>query len=85
MHFKKDTAVINLHFIDGNSSEVTMSQFKINPDALANRLMNEIEEERVMYFEDIKVNLEDVVSFDIVNYDELLERHLERLELLEGK
>lgn len=62
-----------------------MSQFKINPDALANRLMNEIEEERVMYFEDIKVNLEDVVSFDIVNYDELLERHLERLDLLEGK
>lgn len=38
-----------------------------------------------MYFEDTKVNLEDVVSFDIVNYDELLEKHLERLELLEGK
>lgn len=37
-----------------------------------------------MYFEDTKVNLEDVVSFDIVNYDELLEKHLERLELLEG-
>ncbi|AMR85205.1 hypothetical protein P4K49_30715 [Bacillus cereus] len=85
MHFKKDVAKIVLNFIDGNSKEVTTSQFKINPDALANRLMNEIEEERVMYFEDIKVNLEDVVSFDIVNYDELLERHLERLELLEGK
>lgn len=85
MHFKKDIAEINLHFKDGTSKEVQISQFKINPDALASRLMNEIEEERVMYFEDIKVNLEDVVSFDIVNYDELLEKHLERLELLEGK
>lgn len=84
MHFKKDIAEINLHFRDGNSKEVRISQFKINPDALANRLMNEIEEELVMYFEDTKVNLEDVVSFDIVNYDELLEKHLERLELLEG-
>ncbi|WDS60521.1 hypothetical protein BC6_00006 [Bacillus phage BC-6] len=79
MKFEKDVAKVKLYFYDGNTFNETYGEFKLNPKAFANRLMRDIDRGNQILFSDNFYDGEDIKSFEIVNYDELLERHLERM------
>lgn len=79
MKFKKDVAKVKLYFYDGNTFNETYEEFKLNPKAFANRLMRDIDKGNQLHFSDNFFGGEDIESFEIVNYDELLERYSERM------
>lgn len=79
MKFEKDVAKVKLYSYGGDTLIEIYEEFRLNPKALANRLMRDIDKGNQIIFSSGFYDGVDIESFEIVNYDELLERYLERM------
>ena len=81
MKFTKDAAYIVFNLKDGSTVHDTYTLFRLDVEKLSKNLMREINNEKVIRLDGPElIHLKEVESFEITNYDELLELKLEREE-----
>ncbi|WDS60648.1 hypothetical protein BC7_00051 [Bacillus phage BC-7] len=78
MKFEKDVAQLVFTFKGGYTEETTVSHFFMNPDSIVRNIVYLHDNEAPFQGDNGLIYLDDMESFEIVNYDELLERHLAR-------
>lgn len=79
MKFEKDVARIIVYYTNGDYEHHTYSAFRLNVEELAEEIMRIINNgKQSLNLDGIYVETGQVESFEISNYNELWELHLER-------